>query len=297
MISFETEGKPRPAVVIAWVVLILGIYAALGNLITMALSFAHYVSGGGRLSSSPENWFDVLKDSIREQGPWILGIGSLLQWFLFLGLNVWGYARFHQRSLLINSHLLEVKPFGMMLAGLTAILVIPLVLYLGEIWFWIFPQLEFLKELDLLGTGNIDTPPVLIFYLFAIGITPAICEEMLFRGYLQQTLRRVWGPFPTVMFSGIFFALVHQNALGLLALLPVGLLLAFFYERFRSLPVVTVFHFCYNTALVLLAFWNLDNPTELSGLHPGTLAILSFLICSGLVFLTFRVTSVRLKAA
>ncbi len=288
---FEREGKPRVVAVIAWVIVLLGVYTSLGAVVLSVPYSIEILLHSEQPGQAGSDWLESLRSTMRQQGPWILAVSSLLQWLIFLGGSIWGYTYLHQRSLLINSRLLEIRPRGMLVAALTALSVVPLALYLGEIWFWIFPQLEFLKELDPLGALDYGEPEKWVLYFFAIGLTPAVCEEMLFRGYLQQTLRRVWSPQKTILFSGVFFALIHMNALGLFALLPVGLLIAFFYDRFQSLPVSMVFHFTYNSALVLLSTPPLAEFVESLGQWQGIFVLGSLfivVILLGVVLLSFR---------
>lgn len=53
---------------------------------------------------------------------------------------------------------------------------------------------------DDLGTG---------FLFVALALTPAVCEELLFRGYLQRQVERRWGAVASVVAVGVLFGLYH----------------------------------------------------------------------------------------
>jgi len=52
----------------------------------------------------------------------------------------------------------------------------------------------------LLG-NTLSTPALLI----AFAVTPAICEELLFRGYLQRQVERSWGTLASLLVVGVVF--------------------------------------------------------------------------------------------
>ena len=80
---------------------------------------------------------------------------------------------------------------------------------------------------------------------------PAVVhEELLFRGYAYQKLRRWNRPF-AIAFSSIVFALLHaRNAgvspVGITNIVIAGVLLALAYERFRRLWFPIGIHFAWN---------------------------------------------------
>jgi sodium transport system permease protein len=105
-------------------------------------------------------------------------------------------------------------------------------------------QLESLRE--LLGQA-----PSLVHVLVLLALTPAICEELAYRGFILAGLRRL-GPGTGVLFSSLFFGATHlilqQSVLAAL----VGMVLGYLAIRSGSLLPGVVFHFTHN-ALQLLA--------------------------------------------
>ena len=84
----------------------------------------------------------------------------------------------------------------------------------------------------------------------AIAITPAICEETLFRGYVQRTLERTLGA-KSIIAAGVIFGLYHLQPLGLLNLSLLGLVFGYFFYTSRSLLPGMAAHFTNNAVAVL----------------------------------------------
>ena len=83
-------------------------------------------------------------------------------------------------------------------------------------------------------------------YLFvAYAILPAICEEFVFRGILCYEYES-GGVMRAVLFSSVFFALLHFNPVNILTYLFSGMVLALVLYASRSLVGAMLAHFLYN---------------------------------------------------
>ena len=71
-------------------------------------------------------------------------------------------------------------------------------------------------------------------------------EELLFRGFLYNALRRRWSVWPSAILSGILFALLHGSPVLILAILPVGIGLALVYEWRQSILASMAAHATFN---------------------------------------------------
>ena len=94
------------------------------------------------------------------------------------------------------------------------------------------------------------TPAEFVWLLFAIAVTPAICEEVFFRGQVQRTLERSLSVH-SVWIVGVVFGLFHFQPLGLASLSLLGLYFGYVYFRSKSLYPSMAAHFT-NNALALL---------------------------------------------
>lgn len=79
-------------------------------------------------------------------------------------------------------------------------------------------------------------------------------EEVFFRGIVYGGLRTRWGVGAAAVASAAFFAVVHFQLVHGLPIFVLGLLLAYLYERTRSLMPAVVTH-ALNNAVALIAMW------------------------------------------
>lgn len=71
-------------------------------------------------------------------------------------------------------------------------------------------------------------------------------EELLFRGFLYNSLRRRWAMWPSALLSGALFALLHGAPILILAIFPVGVGLAMIYEWRHSVFASMAAHATFN---------------------------------------------------
>ncbi|MCL2812322.1 MAG: CPBP family intramembrane metalloprotease [Clostridia bacterium] len=89
--------------------------------------------------------------------------------------------------------------------------------------------------------------------LLVIGIAPALCEELLFRGLLLPSMERL-GTRRAMLISGLLFALMHGSITALPAHLLLGFVLGYLLVGYGSLLAPMLFHAAYNGAVMLLAY-------------------------------------------
>ncbi len=87
--------------------------------------------------------------------------------------------------------------------------------------------------------------PSNLYLLAAYAIIPAICEEFIFRGILCYEFES-GGVMRAVVFSSVFFAMLHFNPINILVYLFSGAVLALVLYATRSLFGAMLAHFLYN---------------------------------------------------
>lgn len=109
---------------------------------------------------------------------------------------------------------------------------------------------ESLKEMTQLfrqhGENGFLIPLALL-----IGATPAICEELLFRGYVQTRLTRSFGPALGIIVASFLFAAFHFDFVHVIAVFPMGLFLGWVSWRSGSLFPAMLGHFVNNVVSVV----------------------------------------------
>lgn len=90
--------------------------------------------------------------------------------------------------------------------------------------------------------------------VLSVGLSAPFFEEVFFRGFFYQALRRYLRTWPAITLTGGLFALVHPTLFQVSLVFPLGLLLAYLMEKTGSLiPCMTV-HFLVNASSLILLF-------------------------------------------
>jgi len=109
---------------------------------------------------------------------------------------------------------------------------------------------QFMKQL---ATAGSVTEYVSVIVVFAI--TPALCEELFFRGYIQQNYTRSISSSNAVVLTGFIFAFFHLSAANLLPLALLGWYIGYIYSSTGDLVIPVLVHFVNNMAALLLLFF------------------------------------------
>jgi len=117
--------------------------------------------------------------------------------------------------------------------------------------------LDSLNELIEKTFGNLlraDNFVEMLLVIITISIIPAICEEVMFRGYIQRSFGFKFKPHIAALLTAIFFALYHFNPYGLIPLAIIGFYLGFAAYLSESLVIPIIIHFLNNFFAVMLYF-------------------------------------------
>jgi membrane protease YdiL (CAAX protease family) len=264
--SWEKPGR-NPALGSLIIVIVFGsLYFLLGNISVTAGMLARMLPGlltGRGAASSASNLAETIRSFYADNRDWILIVTDACQWLLLFlaGLiairrsfsrNVWTYAGYAS------------APAGMILLGaLGAVLILPAADLVSRLTDAAFPSL---KEWESASASlySWSSPAEAVLVFLSISLTPAVCEELLFRGLFQRGLqRRLAFPWSAIV-SGTVFALYHQSPMGLPALVPVGLFLGILYWASGSIWPGMAFHAIYNALVLLLVNDVLPLPSWIS---------------------------------
>ncbi len=97
-----------------------------------------------------------------------------------------------------------------------------------------------------------DTPQPLWVVWVVLAVTPAICEESLFRGFVLSGFRTL-GRWPAILGSAVLFGVAHASIYRLLPTLLLGIILAYVAWQTRSLVASIIIHALNNGIVATLA--------------------------------------------
>ena len=153
-------------------------------------------------------------------------------------------------------------------------------------------QMELIEQVLSVDTG-------ILFNLVVLAITPAICEELLFRGYVQRQAERSMGIAGGVLFSGIIFGLYHLRLSQALPLCVLGIYLAWLVWRTGSLWPAIIVHFVNNAiAIAMGAYISRDAELDMADLEqmdvPWYLVLLGTVVFGAVVLGMQRLANQKL---
>ncbi len=89
-------------------------------------------------------------------------------------------------------------------------------------------------------------------YLFVLGVLPALCEELAFRGFILQGLLRGFRPWRAILLSAFLFAVYQMNVFQFVPHFLFGVVLGLLVVRTGSVWPAMLFHLVYNSLLIVL---------------------------------------------
>ena len=102
---------------------------------------------------------------------------------------------------------------------------------------------------------RMDSLGDLSFNLLVLAIIPAIGEELLFRGYLQQTFTKWFGkPHVAIIVTALLFSAIHMQFQGFLPRLALGVVLGYLFYWSGSLWLPIIAHFINNAMAISFTY-------------------------------------------
>ncbi|MCL2203924.1 MAG: CPBP family intramembrane metalloprotease [Defluviitaleaceae bacterium] len=186
--------------------------------------------------------------------PWFLILSQLLMFLLPLG--IW---------LAIKKESLSIHMPNMKLGRTNAILVI-------GISFFLLPAMMLLSALSSVFFPNVaanlleQTQTYSIWVmLLAAAVTPAIVEEVVFRGYIQSQYKH-WPFWGVALLNGFLFGVAHMHPQQFLYAFAMGVVMAYMVYYSRSIRAGILSHFFINAFNIVMfrgAVWLLGVAEEI----------------------------------
>ncbi len=253
----------------------------LGQIILTGLMF---VGGADMMKAGDIN---SLIESMENTAPFKIGIGLNNILMFAVSALLFNFIVFKEK----NSQYFNLdKGITAAWLGLSVLLMIsiyPLIAY----------STQFIQGLDLpdwaknMDSSSYDTlasvlemhgPLDLILNLLIVAVTPAIGEELLFRGVIQKELNKhLSNPHIGIIITSIIFSAIHLSVEGFPARLLLGIVLGYTYFFTKNLWYPILLHLFNNGLQVLALYFSSENikdidPTEGPEIH-WALALVSML--------------------
>ncbi len=252
-VSTPPAGRPEPAIVDAWpdspVIRLSGWmernrFHPLGAaLLVFVLAFilfqaviAPLVMGAGILldmvtsGQTEPPTMESIMERLTTDLPLLMTANTVGQ-FVGFALLAWLVARIHtaQPAAFLRLRKPSGKALGWSALGWACLY--PAVIWTGQLnqsiplpeWLRTMEQAQVDMIEGLLLGGELNV----VFLFIALAITPSICEELLFRGYLQRQVERGWGTVASIVVVGVLFGLYHLRLSQVLPLSLLGVYLGF----------------------------------------------------------------------
>ncbi len=95
---------------------------------------------------------------------------------------------------------------------------------------------------------------MLIYASIFAAVAGPIMEEIFFRGFMYNALKKKMGILLSMLLTSIIFSLLHAHLIGIVPILILGLLLNYLYEKTGSLIPSIVVHITHNLASLAMVF-------------------------------------------
>lgn len=93
-----------------------------------------------------------------------------------------------------------------------------------------------------------------LLIILVVAIVPAIAEETLFRGFIQNSFQIKMRPFYAALITAIFFGVFHFSPYGMLPLISLGMFFGFAAYKSDSIIIPMALHFFNNFVAVIIYF-------------------------------------------
>ncbi|MDZ7771358.1 MAG: type II CAAX endopeptidase family protein [Balneolaceae bacterium] len=278
----ERNGFAHWAMALIWLILAFVLFQVIASIVAVALIFAR--TG---LELNMDDTMEMMMANLD-----LLFVGNTLGQVFFLGLLTWFVSRFHTSSFERPSFFrFRWRSNTLQITALTVVLVLVMQ---PAVWFlsWLnamIPAPEFFESMQASQMEMIEMflkgDHIIWLTLFHVALVPAVCEEVLFRGYVLRAFQKSWGAWTAIIVSGILFGMYHMQLTNLLPLAAIGILLAFLTWISGSIVPAMVAHFVNNGSSVLLGSYFPES--ALAEITPETMpplwAVVLSLVISGYI--------------
>lgn len=110
----------------------------------------------------------------------------------------------------------------------------------------------FSKDISYYNFFILTTSHPKLWMVFSVAITPAIFEELAYRGFVLQNMLKIVDTKQAVIIISFLFAVIHLSFISLFWLVPFALLLGWVRVKENTMWYGVCIHFCFNFTVCIL---------------------------------------------
>lgn len=152
--------------------------------------------------------------------------------------------------------------------------------------------LDMQETMSEMITGFLKSDSSLILGLLHIGLVPAVCEEIMFRGYLQRSMEKSVGVWGAIIITGFLFGAYHLQITNILPLAFLGIMLCYITYVSNSIIPAMVAHLINNGGQVIASSYYpemLDETITPQTEMPWLLIFASIVLSSAIVYGLYKI--------
>ncbi len=107
---------------------------------------------------------------------------------------------------------------------------------------------------ELIANRNISSNILII----VTAVVAPFCEEIYFRGFLYPAFRKNFGVLSALFLTSFLFALAHLEIYSFIPIMVIGWMLAYIYEKTKSIFTVIFLHAVYNLILISIMLGKIE---------------------------------------
>lgn len=151
-------------------------------------------------------------------------------------------------------------PGHLLAAAALAVCLHPLLALFSQLVMALYPDNLAASQMATSLAAVVSQTPSFWILLLVLGVAPAVCEEVAFRGFVLSGFRSLARPAVAILLSAAVFAGAHAIFQQSVIALVTGLLLGLIAWRSQSLAACIVFHATHNMIALTMACWDRVEP-------------------------------------
>jgi len=250
----ERNGFSHAAMALLWVIAAFLLFQIVAGIFAVIFVFIRIFTSGTIEDVDPTMAAEMMTQNLD-----LVFYANSIGQIVFLGFATWLFCKLHtpksKRTSFLrlrsgnNLGVMIGLAFGVMLT------IQPVIWFLGWLNSFI-PAPEMMESMQLQQMEMLESylrsDGGVWIALLNIAVVPAVCEEVLFRGYVLRSFEKSWGIKAGIIVSGIIFGMYHLQLTNVLPLAAIGILLAYITWASQSLYPAMVAHFVNNGASILM---------------------------------------------